>query len=180
MGLTTRTPSRAPSRRLCRAHVLALLGMLGLFGTSALGGCSGQMADQPSYKTGEFARLPASGSIPMVPRKPWASRLPPGTATASTPLLVNQAMIAEGKQLYADNCGFCHGARGLGDGPVGEVYAPKPANFQLPRLVSATDGRIYEVITNGYSTMPAFYKRLSPEERWRVVAYVRELQHGRE
>jgi len=145
-----------------------------------LSGCSGQMADQPSYKTGEIALMPASGSIPVAPRKPWAFRVAPGTATASNPVVVTQAVLAEGKQLYTDYCAFCHGVEGRGDGPVGEVYAPRPANFHLPRLLAASDGHVYEVITNGYSTMPAFYKRLSPEERWRIVAYVRELQRGRD
>lgn len=145
-----------------------------------VGGCSGQMADQPSYKTGELTLPPASGSVPMEPLRTWAMRLPPGTATASSPLKIDAAALAQGKQLYADYCIFCHGPEGKGDGKVGEVYAPRPANLHLPRLVAATDGRIYEVITNGYSTMPAFYKRLSPAERWQIVAYVRELQRGRE
>jgi mono/diheme cytochrome c family protein len=149
-------------------------------GSLALAACSGQMADQPSYKTGRIALLPASGSLPVTPSRPWAMRQPPGTATASNPIVVTQAVLADGKKLYTDNCGFCHGAAGKGDGPVGEVYAPRPADLHLPRLVSATDGRIYEVITNGYSTMPAFYKRLDPESRWRIVAYVRELQRGRD
>ena len=155
------------------------LGVLTLL-SLGLSACSGQMADQPAYKTGKIALLPASGSVPVTPRRPWAMRLPPGTATASNPIVVTQAVLADGKKLYADNCGFCHGAAGKGDGPVGEVYAPRPANLHLPRLVSATDGRIYEVITNGFSTMPAFYKRLDPEARWRIVAYVRELQRGRD
>jgi mono/diheme cytochrome c family protein len=149
-------------------------------GAIALAGCSGQMADQPSYKTGKIALMPASGSLPVTPSRPWAMRLAPGTATASNPIVVTQAVLADGKKLYTDNCAFCHGAEGKGDGPVGEVYAPRPADLHLPRLVSATDGRIYEVITNGYSTMPAFYKRLDPEARWRIVAYVRELQRARD
>lgn len=143
-------------------------------------GCSGQMADQPSFKTGKLALLPASGSLPLDPPKPWAYRLPPGTATASSPLLGTEAELLAGKELYRDYCGFCHGPEGRGDGPVGEVYAPRPADLHLARLISATDGRLFEVITNGYSTMPAFYQRLSPEQRWRIVAYVRELQRGAE
>lgn len=144
-----------------------------------LAGCSGQMADQPAYKTGEIALLPASGSLPMQPRKPWAQRLEPGAATPSNPVPVTPVGLAEGKQLYADYCLFCHGAQGKGDGKVGEVYAPRPADLTMARITAYPDGRLYEVITNGFSTMPAFYKRLSPEERWRLVSYVRELQRGR-
>ena len=162
-----------PPRIACWALTITLLPW-------GLGGCSGQMADQPSYKTGELTLRPASGSIPMEPRRTWAMRLPPGSATPSNPVIVDPSVLAQGKQLYADNCGFCHGASGKGDGKVGEVYAPPPANLHLPRLVSATDGHLYEVITNGYSTMPAFYQRLTPAERWQIVAYVRELQRGRD
>lgn len=160
-----------------RAIALPVLPLLALL---SLAGCSGQMDNQPSYKTGELALPPASGSLPMEPLRAWAMRVAPGTATASSPLEANAAALARGKQLYTDYCSFCHGASGKGDGKVGEVYAPRPANLHLPRLVAATDGRLYEVITNGYSTMPAFYKRLDPAERWQIVAYVRELQRGRQ
>ena len=165
-------------RRVGIREILALV--FGILALGGLGGCSGQMADQPSYKSGRIALMPASGSLPVEPRRAWATKIPPGTATASNPIVVTRAVLADGKQLYADNCLFCHGPQGKGDGKVGEVYAPRPANLHLPRLLSAPDGHFYEVITNGYSTMPAFYKRLSPEERWRIVAYVRELQRGRE
>ncbi|MNR78810.1 Cytochrome c6 [compost metagenome] len=167
MGLSARPP-HLPAAGLGACLLAACL----------LGGCSGQMADQPSYKSGRIALMPASGSIPLTPNRLWATKIPPGTATASNPIAVTQAVLADGKQLYADNCIFCHGPEGRGDGRVGEVFAPRPANLHLPRLVSASDGHFYEVITNGYSTMPAFYKRLDPEQRWKIVAYVRELQHG--
>lgn len=138
--------------------------------------CSGQMQDQPSYKSQEAPLMPASGSIPIHPPRPWSLAIAPGTAIASNPLTVTPAILAEGKQLFTDNCSFCHGEQGKGDGPVGEVYVPRPANLTIARIRALTDGAIYERITNGFSTMPAFRKRLAPDERWTIIAYVRQLQ----
>jgi mono/diheme cytochrome c family protein len=37
-------------------------------------------------------------------------------------------------------------------------------------------GYIFEVITRGYGSMPYLRDKVSPEDRWRIVAYVRALQ----
>ncbi|MGA0134524.1 MAG: c-type cytochrome, partial [Opitutales bacterium] len=37
-------------------------------------------------------------------------------------------------------------------------------------------GQIFDVITNGKNTMQGYGDKLSPHERWAVVAYVRALQ----
>ena len=43
-------------------------------------------------------------------------------------------------------------------------------------MPSLTDGELFEVISVGKGTMPAYGARLSPEDRWAIVHYVRALQ----
>jgi mono/diheme cytochrome c family protein len=134
------------------------------------------MQDQPVYKSQSDPVSLASGSIPVHPPRPWAVAIAPHAAPASNPIAVTPIVLQQGQQLFTDNCAFCHGDRGKGDGPVGEVFLPRPANLTSRRVRSLTDGDIYERITNGFSTMPTFRKHLEPSARWRIVAYVRELQ----
>lgn len=139
-------------------------------------GCSGQMGSQPSFRSQQQPFWPATGSIPQDPARPWSDPIPPATVSAIASLRLTQSVQADGKALYLSYCAFCHGAEGLGNGPVGEVYLPTPANLSLPRIRALRDVELYERITNGFSTMPAFRARLSPEERWQIIAYVRSLQ----
>ncbi|RZL99726.1 MAG: cytochrome c, partial [Pedobacter sp.] len=39
-----------------------------------------------------------------------------------------------------------------------------------------TDGQIYHTIQYGLNLMGSYASQLSPEERWKVVMYVHELQ----
>jgi mono/diheme cytochrome c family protein len=38
-------------------------------------------------------------------------------------------------------------------------------------------GYIFEVITHGYGGMPSYSAQIPPEDRWKIVAYVRALQY---
>jgi mono/diheme cytochrome c family protein len=48
-----------------------------------------------------------------------------------------------------------------------------PSLLDLPPY---PDGHYYEVISEGYGLMPSYAEKLTPEQRWAVVAYVRALQ----
>ncbi|HZT81602.1 MAG TPA: cytochrome c, partial [Gemmataceae bacterium] len=44
------------------------------------------------------------------------------------------------------------------------------------RLREAPVGHIFDVITNGYGSMPSYREQIPPRDRWAIVAYVRALQ----
>lgn len=82
--------------------------------------------------------------------------------------------VERGRQFYATYCAVCHGAQGHGDGPVaGGVLAP--TDLTSERVRNLSDGSIYTTIRQGVGNMPAYYDRLTQEERWLVVLYVRTL-----
>ena len=82
-----------------------------------------------------------------------------------------------GQQKYGIFCVSCHGAAGDGNG-VTKPYGIPATSYHDDRLRSAEDGYIYEVITNGYGQMYGLKGRMTPEERWATVLYVRALQRS--
>ena len=105
---------------------------------------------------------------------------PPANPSAGlmNPIPPNADSVARGKALYEANCVPCHGATGKGDGPVGLTLNPRPADLSLHAIPGVhTDAQLYDWIANGFprSVMPAFSDRLTNEERWHLINYVRTL-----
>jgi copper transport protein len=101
---------------------------------------------------------------------------PPVDFYPANPIPPNSASIANGEALYLENCLPCHGPNGAGDGPVGVSLNPPPADLTEHTAPGVhTDGRLYDWITNGFagSVMPAFQDRLTDEQRWHLVNYIR-------
>lgn len=88
------------------------------------------------------------------------------------------ATIAAGGAIYAAQCAGCHGRNGFGDGNAGRALDPSPAllNF-LVRMPGAVDSYLLWTVAEGGlpfgSEMPAFKDRLSDEQIWQVIAYMR-------
>ena len=108
-----------------------------------------------------------------------------GQDAVQNPVPATLASLQRGQELYGRTCTTCHGPEGKGDGPVaGPPFGTGPFGLVLPiggpsslaRVLS--DGHIYTTISIGRGRMPN-YSRLSPEDRWHVVNYVRELNGGR-
>jgi len=43
-------------------------------------------------------------------------------------------------------------------------------------LRQAPVGHFFSVMTNGYGTMYSYASRITPEDRWKIAAYIRALQ----
>jgi len=100
---------------------------------------------------------------------------PDGSYVKTLPLEATYELIEQGKAKYDIFCASCHGAAGDGNG-VTKPYGVLAANYHLDKYRSIEDGYIFEVITNGFGLMYGLKDRLSPEERWAIVLYVRALQ----
>jgi len=53
---------------------------------------------------------------------------------------------------------------------------PAPPSFHTDRLRGAPVGHFFDVMTRGYGMMYPYASRVSPADRWAVVAYIRALQ----
>jgi mono/diheme cytochrome c family protein len=107
-------------------------------------------------------------------RRPWA--IPTVEKDRKNPLTPSEANLAAAKQIYGDQCANCHGDGGKGDGSDAMMYDPAPSDLTDAAKVSKhSDGEIYYQITEGRKPMPSFKKKLTEEQRWQLVLYVRSL-----
>jgi putative copper resistance protein D len=92
-------------------------------------------------------------------------------AVADTP-----ASVRRGRELFLANCAVCHGVDGRGNGPAASRLLQLPADLTSPHTADHTPGDIFWWVTHGLGlAMPPFGDRLSVEERWDVVNFVRTL-----
>lgn len=101
------------------------------------------------------------------------------------PIPVTDLLIQRGKERFEINCAPCHGYAGFGDGMVNkraeQLQQPQwiqPSSFHTDEIRNRANGHIFNTITNGIRTMPSYRDKLSPKDRWAVVAYVRALQRS--
>jgi putative copper resistance protein D len=99
------------------------------------------------------------------------------TTYRRTPIPYQAISIASGSQLYAKHCATCHGAFGDGVGPQASGLPQRPADLTGRRTSQHTAGDLFWWISNGFSGNPdhGFKDRLSDEERWDLVNFIRAL-----
>jgi len=92
------------------------------------------------------------------------------------PVPKSEATLKAAAAIYADTCSKCHGDTGMGDGPEADMYDPVPASFADAKMMGMmTDGELFYKMTEGRKPMPSFKKKLTDEERWQLVHYIREF-----
>jgi mono/diheme cytochrome c family protein len=102
----------------------------------------------------------------------------PEAASIKNPVKPTAQSLAKGQTLYTSQCASCHGATGLGDGKNAAPLNPKPSNLaDASWKHGSSDGEIYTLIKDGSknTSMRAYASRLSAEDLWNVVNYVRTL-----
>ena len=89
------------------------------------------------------------------------------------PYTGDPAAIEEGKGLWrTTGCYACHG--GVAEGGVG------PSLIDDDWVYRPTDKTIYKAISEGRrgTVMKGWKKKLTPDEIWKVIAYIRSLYQG--
>ena len=95
------------------------------------------------------------------------SNVPPGSET-----------ITAGGELYANHCAGCHGSDGMGGGQPGRAVSPSPAllAYMIQRPIAVDEYLLWAISDGGKqfeTEMPSFKNKLSRQEIWRVIAYMR-------
>ena len=110
--------------------------------------------------------------------------LPEDADKTKNPVASSPESIEKGKALYLDkakgNCLFCHGKTGANEENF--TRRRKPADLtNKERMARMTDGELFWKISKGINgIMPAGERRMSEEERWHVVNYIRTLAKEKE
>lgn len=96
-----------------------------------------------------------------------------------SPVPLTPALLHEGQMRFNTYCQPCHDKTGSGVGIVPtRVPTWQPSNLTEDRVVQFADGDIFNVITNGRRSMPAYRFQITVEDRWAIIAYVRALQRA--
>lgn len=154
-----------------------------------------QMYDSPAREAQEedyfalnksAARIPPYGAIPVgYYPYPYLNYLNPDDLPGPTKGLVSPLKNPSlddykiGEQKFQTYCSPCHGVQGLGNGTVVGPYpryATVPPSVVSSKIKGWTDGQIYHIITVGRGVMGSYAYQIEPEDRWRLIAYIRKLQ----
>jgi mono/diheme cytochrome c family protein len=183
--------------RLTRALFLVVIAMV-------VTSCRQDMHDQPKLKTYREGadRAPVEGTVPRGALKddvfaPKATPAAGGGATAAAspsaaspagavaaaikvsddfPFAITAEVLARGQNRYNVYCAPCHSMLGDGNGMIVQRGFRKPPSYSEERLRNSPASHFYDVITNGFGAMSSYSDKLSPEDRWKVAAYIRALQ----
>ncbi|MGB5462600.1 MAG: cytochrome c [Aureibaculum sp.] len=80
-----------------------------------------------------------------------------------------------GKSLYSKHCKSCHGKEGLGDGTKADEVEGDLGDFSSAKFQKQSDGAIFYKSYIGRKDMPNYEKKMSEEDAWLVVNFVRTL-----
>jgi len=166
---------------------------------SLLPGCVVKMRDQDYIKSTEMSQVPTPHGVLSMPTQKEQSEpfvkaagyfhppqmrmldkkqltVPPAFHALMNPVPADKNSVARGQLLFAQNCAFCHGPQGYGNGPVGQVFMPTPANLTGETVKRENDGDLFYKIRIGQATMPSFANRLSTKDIFDLINYIRSLQ----
>jgi mono/diheme cytochrome c family protein len=87
-------------------------------------------------------------------------------------------VVDQGKQGYFLYCQMCHGPDHDGQGTVGQSFAPLPGDLRSAKIQGSSDGLLFQHISYGIpeeGRQPALATTIFPEDRWKIVHYVKSL-----
>jgi mono/diheme cytochrome c family protein len=102
-----------------------------------------------------------------------------GAAKTPNPPAATPKSVAAGEKLFRAHCRMCHGNDAKGEGPQAPPGSHPPNLTDDTWKHGSTDADIFEVIRSGVGPkfdMKGFRSRLTTEEMWNVVHYLRSLQ----
>ena len=91
------------------------------------------------------------------------------------PTEASKANLAVGKSLYSKHCKSCHGSAGYGDGTKADNLKGDLGDFSSKKFQSQSDGALFYKSYIGRKDMPNFEKKMSEEDMWITVSYVRTM-----
>jgi mono/diheme cytochrome c family protein len=187
----------APQRRVVGA--LALASVVALPG--CVRGCTSSrppihlnpsMDDQPKvlpqtastfFYDGSSMRQPVPGTVAIDGLKEdtafFQGKGADGQFVATIPVTNDEALLERGRQRYVIYCQPCHDARGDGKGILFQRGNVPTASFHDEKILTYTDGQIFDIMTNGMGLMPAYRWPIPPSDRWAIIAYIRDLERKR-
>lgn len=154
----------------------------------ALSGCRQDMQDQPRFKPlaqSDFypdlrsARAPVEGTVARGELRSDAYFYTGKVGSDPgdyMPFPVTAEILKRGQERFNIYCAPCHSRLGDGNGMIPQRGYRHPPSYHDERLRKAPLGYFFDVITSGFGAMPSYADQIPPDDRWRIVAYIRALQ----
>ena len=139
------------------------------------------MAYSPAIKASEEGSMknPVKGTVHRNQELyPFAADPEMAGRELKNPIPRTRSNLLEGKELFTVYCSVCHGHKGFGNGSVVPPMTRPPSLHSTKVRSEWADGRIFHVITVGQGVMGSYAHALYPEERWKVIHYIRALQRS--
>ena len=93
---------------------------------------------------------------------------------------LDEKLLHRGEDRYKIFCTPCHGLQGNGEGMITMRGMKHPPSYHIARLRQAPNGYFYDVMSNGFGAMYSYSERITPADRWAIIAYIRALQLSRD
>jgi mono/diheme cytochrome c family protein len=106
--------------------------------------------------------------------KPWV--VPANFKSMKNPIATSDVSIKAGQALYVKTCAACHGKTGIGDGPKAKSLKTTVGDFSKVVSQNQTDGEHFYKTKTGRGDMPKYEGKMSDEDIWNIVNYVRTLK----
>jgi hypothetical protein len=164
------------------------LGLAVALGVVLLAACRQDMHDQPKYRglRGSSFFGDHRSARPLVAGTVARGRLNEdellhtgkvdGQLVDAFPWKLTKEDLLRGKERFGIFCTPCHDSVGNGEGMIVKRGMKRPPSYHIQRLREAPAGYFFDVMTNGFGAMYDYSDRISVEDRWRVVGYLRALQ----
>lgn len=119
-----------------------------------------------------FIMVAIAGAMVVYSLSDWAA--PAKARLLKNPVPPTPQVIAQGMNTYMDRCQSCHGEHGNGRGERAEKLSLAPSDFTDAHTLSGqTDGELFWKISEGHRPMPGFKGKLSEDQRWQLVDFIR-------
>ena len=146
-------------------------------GTVARGSLPAAGTTGAAPAAGAPAASPRPGAAQSGAARPGAAQPAAGSpGPHDFPFAITAEVLARGQERYNISCAPCHSKLGDGNGMIVQRGLRRPPSYHEERLRQSPNSHFYDVITNGFGAMYSYSDQLTPEDRWKVVAYIRALQ----
>jgi mono/diheme cytochrome c family protein len=112
-------------------------------------------------------------SFSKLTQEEW--KVPAKYQTMKNPTTANKENLAIGKSLYSKHCKSCHGSTGLGDGTKAANLKGDLGDFSSKKYQSQSDGAMFYKSYIGRKDMPNYEKKMTEEDMWFTVNYMRTM-----
>ncbi len=141
----------------------------------------------PLFADGRAARPPIPGTVArgqLYEDDHYYRGLADGGFAERFPREVTMETMRRGEERFRIYCSACHGLDGQGEGMT--LVRAQARGEWIPLLPLSAEpiaaqpvGELFNTITHGIRTMPAYGNQIPVEDRWAIVAHLRALQYSR-